>query len=225
MAESDFHLCGAVENFNGKFPLRNNIIRDNYSNHYSGIQVVESKDFYTQNNNIQGYDGNDTNQDLDPWFLMDGAHPYQLTDGSPCMESGAGNFWEGALAHLDLAGRERICGESIDMGAYEYCGGLSLVPQEVPEMEKPALSCLPNPFNPRTRIQFDLPGNCSVDLQVYDLRGRMLKSLVKGQFSAGHHEIDWNGCDNTGRSLSSGTYLYRLRAGDDVVTRSVTLIR
>jgi glycosidase len=78
----------------------------------------------------------------------------------------------------------------------------------------------PNPFNPRTRIVFDLPSGMPVRLAVFDILGRRVALLSDGVMTAGRHEVDF---DASG--LPSGTYLYRLEAGGQAVTRAMALIR
>ncbi len=68
---------------------------------------------------------------------------------------------------------------------------------------------VPNPFNPSTYIQYDLPEASRVNLVIYDLLGREIKSLVVGEVPAGYQNIRWNGTDATGKSVASGIYLYR----------------
>jgi hypothetical protein len=72
----------------------------------------------------------------------------------------------------------------------------------------------PNPFNPSTQIRFDLHTDASVALEVYDLRGRRIRTLVRGALVAGVHEVTWNGRDEHGATVGSGVYVCRLRAGD-----------
>ncbi len=222
LAESEFHLCGAVENFNGKIPLINNIIRNNFTNHYSQAQMVENKDYYTLANNVEGYEGNDTNLDVDPGFLGEGADPYQLVDGSVCIDRGLDHALAVALAVLDVAGKNRYFGSGLDLGCYEYCGEPSPV---IPERRAASLTCVPNPFNPRTRIIFELPHDGPVSLVVFDLQGRRLRTLVHTHRLAGRHEVSWNGRDESGRALASGAYLYRLQTTNQDITRSMTLVR
>lgn len=84
----------------------------------------------------------------------------------------------------------------------------------------------PNPFNPRTRIAFDLPDRMVVHLRVYDLGGRLVDVLVDGlEVQPGRHEVVWNGRDQSGRQLPSGTYFYRLEAGRHTETRRMTLLK
>lgn len=222
LAESDFFLCGAVDSFNGKPLLVNNIIRDNHTNHYSGTQLVAIKDYYTLTNNIQAYAGNGTNVDEEAGFFGAGVHPYQLIEGSVCVDAGQGHELLGALAVRDIAGADRIFGMGVDMGAYEYSGTISAIPVTGPQLN---LAAVPNPFNPRTRIVYDLPLDGPVDLRIYDLRGRLMRTLIDSWQGAGRHEVDWDGWDDGGRALASGTYLYQLQVGPEVVTRSVTLVR
>ena len=85
----------------------------------------------------------------------------------------------------------------------------------------------PNPFNPRTRIVFALPGPGAVRarLTVYDLRGRRVAQLVDGELPPGRHTVDWDGRDDGGGAVASGVYLCRLVAGGVVADRKMTLVR
>ena len=76
------------------------------------------------------------------------------------------------------------------------------------------LGAAPNPFNPRTNIRFELPDDLPVHLQVFDLRGRLVRTLVDAPLTAGRQEIAWDGRDQAGRNVGAGTYLYRLEAGE-----------
>jgi hypothetical protein len=70
----------------------------------------------------------------------------------------------------------------------------------------------PNPFNPTTQIQYVLPQASRVEITVYSLLGRQITLLESGVKMAGFHETSWNGKNNIGQSLPSGTYFYRLKA-------------
>ncbi len=83
----------------------------------------------------------------------------------------------------------------------------------------------PNPFNPKTTVRFDLPQSGRVDLSVFDLAGRKVATLVNDQLPAGHHTVTWLGQDDTGRRMSSGTYVYRLQANGEVLTRKMMLVK
>ncbi len=83
---------------------------------------------------------------------------------------------------------------------------------------------VPNPFNPSTRIAFELAASGSVVLDVVDLAGRRVRTLVDGVRGAGLHGVRWDGRDAAGRAVASGTYLLRLRAEGATITRKATLV-
>jgi FlgD Ig-like domain len=83
----------------------------------------------------------------------------------------------------------------------------------------------PNPFNPRTTIAFELASSQSVRLSVYSLDGRLVRHLADGVRGEGSHEVLWDGLDNRGSAVPSGTYFYRLQAGSVDQTRSMVLVR
>lgn len=70
---------------------------------------------------------------------------------------------------------------------------------------------VPNPFNPRTTLRFELTAGATVELAVFDLSGRRIATLASGHRAAGRHEAVWQGRDDDGRSMPSGVYLARLR--------------
>lgn len=84
----------------------------------------------------------------------------------------------------------------------------------------------PNPFNPQTTIAYDLPNQTAVSLRVFDVSGRLVRVLVDGEVIAeGRNEAIWNGRDDTGRRVASGTYFYRLEAGEYSETKGMALIK
>lgn len=78
----------------------------------------------------------------------------------------------------------------------------------------------PNPFNPSTLIRYDMPASGDVRLEVFDMLGRRVAIMVNGPISAGIHTVQFDG-----RDLASGTYIYRLQAGNEVMSKSLTLIK
>lgn len=87
------------------------------------------------------------------------------------------------------------------------------------------MRAVPNPFNPRTGLFFELPAASEVTLTLYDLRGRKVKGLVREWLGAGNHRITWNGCNESGQHAAAGVYLARLEAGSQVATARLVLIR
>jgi hypothetical protein len=98
------------------------------------------------------------------------------------------------------------------------------VPTSIERTDLPAEFSLsqnyPNPFNPSTVIRFGLPEAADVRLEVYDLAGRRVAVLTDGSRAAGWHTVSFNGS-----GLSSGVYVYRLRAGDFVQSRKLVLVK
>ncbi|MHB8077873.1 MAG: hypothetical protein ACYDIE_01285 [Candidatus Krumholzibacteriia bacterium] len=84
---------------------------------------------------------------------------------------------------------------------------------------------VPNPFNPAARIVFSLPATQRVRVSVYALDGRLIADLRDEVLPAGRHESLWNGRDNAGRAVATGTYLARLEAGGSVLTRKMSLLK
>ena len=83
----------------------------------------------------------------------------------------------------------------------------------------------PNPFNPTTMIAYDLPDASDVQLDIYDLMGRNINRVVNQYQSAGRHFVTWNANDFLGNQVSAGVYLYRLQAGNMIVTRKMVLMK
>jgi len=87
------------------------------------------------------------------------------------------------------------------------------------------LTAYPNPFNPQTSIAFELAAGGQVRLTIHDLGGRLVRTLAAGDFPAGRHESTWDGRDDAGRGLASGSYLARLVAGDRQQVTRLSLVR
>jgi hypothetical protein len=83
----------------------------------------------------------------------------------------------------------------------------------------------PNPFNPRTVIAFELAETGPIELAIYDLGGRLVRVLESGTQAAGRHESTWDGQDNAGRAVPTGTYFCRLNTAQGSQTRKLTLAR
>jgi len=83
----------------------------------------------------------------------------------------------------------------------------------------------PNPFNPATRIAFDLPNAGDVELGVYAVNGRRVRTLLHEHREAGRYEVSWDGRDSGGRRAASGVYFYRLTAAGRSITRKMQLLQ
>ena len=83
----------------------------------------------------------------------------------------------------------------------------------------------PNPFNPVTTIKYDLPENSQVQVAIYDMLGRKVRTLVSGFEDAGFKTVRWQGKNDYGRSVGAGVYICRIRAGDFVQTRKMIILK
>jgi hypothetical protein len=84
---------------------------------------------------------------------------------------------------------------------------------------------VPNPVRETTELSFKLPQNEVVKLEIIDIYGNVVKTLVNDQMlSASIHNFQWDGTDNAGTKVSSGSYIYRLKAGDEILTSKMTVI-
>ena len=100
---------------------------------------------------------------------------------------------------------------------------------EVPVARARLYANHPNPFNPTTTLDFTVPGGAgdrgNVLLAVYDVRGRLVRTLVNGALPGGRHEVTWDGRDNRGASVASGVYFARYAAAGVKATRKMVLLR
>ena len=83
----------------------------------------------------------------------------------------------------------------------------------------------PNPFNPVTTLRYDLPEDGLVNITVYDMMGRAVKTLVNEHQTAGYRSTHWNATNDAGSPLSAGMYLYTIQAGDFRQTRKMVLLK
>ena len=83
----------------------------------------------------------------------------------------------------------------------------------------------PNPFNPSTQIEFALASAGHLSLQIYDILGRNVKTLIDKDIEAGQYSIIWDGTNNSGQDVPSGAYFYKLTANSFVQTKKMLLIR
>ncbi len=83
----------------------------------------------------------------------------------------------------------------------------------------------PNPFNPTTTIRFGLPKAAHATLEIYDVGGRLVRTLVDSALPAKLHAIEWNGRNNHGTEVASGIYLYKLRVENKTFVKKMMLLK
>ena len=163
-----------------------------------------------------------TNIDTDPLWDTASEYPYSLSEGSPCIDAGTLNLPTGIeLPEYDIAGNPRIWGESVDMGAYEY-GPWVRVPSvpnskfQIPNSK--LLEVSPNPFEYGTYIRYELQEKGRLNISVYSLAGRKVKTLIHSSGLPGETgKFYWDGHDEQGHELPAGTYIIRMTVEDRLV--------
>ena len=130
---------------------------------------------------------------------------YYIVDGGPT-GSNSDNVW---VDHFIITGDQPV--------------GIS-DSEEVPSQFELAQN-YPNPFNPGTTIRYALPYQAEVRLEIYNALGQLVKVLVNKSQTAGIKTVNWNGTNQFGEPVSSGVYLYRLKAGNHIQTRKMMLLK
>jgi hypothetical protein len=83
----------------------------------------------------------------------------------------------------------------------------------------------PNPFNPTTSLRYDLPNDGLVNITIYNMMGRIVKTLVNGSQTAGFKSVQWNATNNQGEPVSAAVYLYTIQAGEFRQTKKMVLLK
>ncbi len=94
----------------------------------------------------------------------------------------------------------------------------------VPTPAKLSLSNYPNPFNPSTSIAYSLPNDGMIEIEIYNIKGQLVKTLVNEEQLAGLYQTDWNGKDNNEKNVSTGIYFYKLSTGEQTLIKKMLLL-
>lgn len=83
----------------------------------------------------------------------------------------------------------------------------------------------PNPFNPTTTIKYDLPRSGNVEIKIYNITGRLVKTFQKSHQNSGLHEVIWDGKNDYGNKVASGFYIYQARFEKNIVSKKMLIIK
>ena len=123
--------------------------------------------------------------------------------------------WKSGSADLYQSGQYRLA----------MLAGATDVADDSTPLRTQIASIQPNPFNPRTTIQFDVAKAGSVSLQIFDLRGHMLRTLLAEPMPVGRHEEIWDGVDDRGHSVASGVYIVQLASAGTIERQKIVLLK
>jgi hypothetical protein len=147
------------------------------------------------------------------WYTQEYAEPNQLLQ-PPINPERFG--WATKIAEIQLSK-----GKKYGAGAV---AAMSVGEETLAETYR-LLQNYPNPFNPETEIRFQLPEAGHVVVKIFNILGEEIRTFVDAQYEAGEHTLRWDGKDNHGNAVSSGTYFYQLHAGEFKQTKTMTLLR
>ncbi len=205
------------------YPVTSNVCYSNIEGGETGVKKWQS------NHTLNWLDGN-INED--PLWDTASAFPYSLQEDSPCINAGTPMYEKGMeppfifsekdtlyyfvtlnyadtilLPSTDLAGKPRISGGRIDMGAYEFdntSGINDLNPQNTDDNK---IIVYPNPFYYHTFIAFKLLHGGNVQVIIYDINGKKVKSLMNAKVSKGEFSLTWEGNNDQNQIVKQGTYI------------------
>lgn len=192
-----------------------NYITITYSDVQGGLQGIVTNN----NGSVYWLNGN---IDADPMFVDTAEGNYSLQAGSPCIDAGIQdtiiiyNNGQDTLFVPAIA----YNGNAPDMGAHES-PYISAIKENKKLPNKFVLrQNYPNPFNPSTTIEFAVPKTSNVTLNIFNILGEELATLVSDRLSVGSYSFEWDA-----GNLASGVYMYRLQAGDYIETRKMVVMR
>ncbi|KUO59761.1 hypothetical protein APF79_08535 [bacterium BRH_c32] len=213
-----------------KFDPNNKIFFSNLGPTTSTVGLKLLNDELTLMKSIDWYDGYDsTDAEIYP-HLQGGVVPTDFVSGADgavlfflgskfTLEKGASKAFYLAVAYGTT---EVEMKNAMTEAEAKYRATLSKVEKnnELIPSEYTLSQNYPNPFNPATKISFTLPERSNVSLKVFNVLGQLVSELINSNFEAGNYTVDFNASQ-----LSSGMYIYTLSAGDNLITKKMTLIK
>lgn len=112
--------------------------------------------------------------------------------------------------------------------AIDFSGIVSIEDSQKAEKLIQAFNLLdnyPNPFNPSTTIEYEIPKSGFVKISIYDLNGKLIKTLVHKKQEQGNYRIQWDGKNNSGLKVSSGVYIYAIENEKSIISKKMILVK
>ncbi|MBC8214809.1 MAG: DUF1565 domain-containing protein [Candidatus Marinimicrobia bacterium] len=184
---------------------------------YSDIQGGEAGIVTNDNGTVNWEDGN---INLDPLFVDEENGDFHLQESSPCIDAGTAFFVFEGDTLVDMSEDEYV-GSAPDMGAFEY-GEIAGIEDDYELLitNYELMRAYPNPFNPSTTISYAVESNGRLSLQIYNITGQLVETLVNEQVEAGYHTVVWNA-----NNQPSGIYFAVLSIGGFSETQKLLLLK
>jgi hypothetical protein len=133
------------------------------------------------------------------------------------------NLWDNGATREEI--RAAVVAQLTEWGIDTSCPGDSRMGDRAARTSRIQGRNYPNPFNPSTQIVYTLTEPAVVEVAIYNLTGRLMRSYRQGSQSAGSYSLDWNGRAANGMPAPSGVYFYRIQAGNEVFTDRMLLMK
>jgi len=164
----------------------------------NAVYIDENSTIQVSYSDIEGGWEGVGNIDTDPLFCAPDNGDYTLAQNSPCIGTGE---------------------NGANMGAFGIgCEAILSIDKDVIPLQYVLHQNYPNPFNPITTLRYDLPENSYVNVTIYDMLGREIRTLVNTTQDAGFKSVLWDATNDFGKPVSAGVYLYKIQAGEFVQT-------
>ena len=151
------------------------------------------------------------------------AHGFEVIDYNKALGWTPAYFKDDGL-HPNGIGRQVMADAAIDV-LQNYPSNTLAVETNEMAPESISITNYPNPFNPTTTIEYSIPSDCNIKIAIYDISGNTIKNIVNENKPKGNYSITWDGTDSSGNSVSNGTYIYQIKAGDLIQTRKMVLLK
>jgi len=192
-----------------------------YGSYGYALQTFDSSKIYSGYCILSDQFEGENNLYENPVFVNSIENDFHLSSVSPCIDTGSIDTTGLHLPQTDFDNMDRIINGRIDIGCYEYTNVNSINDFYY---DFPDSYCLlqnyPNPFNPYTSIQFSIPQENKVKIEIYNSLGQLIEVLVNARFNQGTYKVDWNAT-----KYSSGVYFYKLQAGNYSETKKMIIIK
>ena len=215
---------GGIYNELSQPTVLNTILWGNIAAQDSQIYVLNDT-ILVEYSDVQGGWAGEGNIDADPLFIT-GDTLFHLTDTSPCVNTGADSLYHLGQWYFcpqdDYEGDERpymVIGADIGADETQVPVGIKSETAGIPQTYELHQN-YPNPFNPSTTIEFALPTPGFVTLSLFNILGEKVATLVSENLVSGSYKYHWDA-----KGLTSGVYLYKLEAGNNILVRKMILIR